>query len=168
MFPPLPPLPPSSWPWYFKFGVPKRNLINWWRNQPHTNRESEMHHKAQLYWWRAATLMRWCCWGADAANALMSLMPDALTLLMQLMRWCYCLLPWFCWCIGGSDIMFMLMNLCCWYADAADALMLLILLVHWCCWCTDVADALMHWFCWCGDAAYELMLLLPGCCWCIE
>ena len=88
VFPPPPPPPPSSWPWYFKFGVPKRNLINWWRNQPHTNRESEMHHKAQLYWWRAATLMRWCCWGADAANALMSLMPDALILLMQLMSWC--------------------------------------------------------------------------------
>ena len=36
MFPPPPPPPPIWWFWYLNFGVPKRNLENWWRNQSHT------------------------------------------------------------------------------------------------------------------------------------
>ncbi len=34
--PPPPPPPPIWWFWYLNFGVPKRNLENWWRNQSHT------------------------------------------------------------------------------------------------------------------------------------
>ena len=92
-------------------------------------------------------LMHWCCWCADAA--------DALILLMLLMRWC----------TDAPNALMLLMHWCCWCADAADALM------RWCCWC---ADALMHWSCWCcwcccccwcTDAADAADALMHWCCW---
>ena len=77
---------------------------------------------------RLMLLMRWCCWWADVADALIFLM---------------------CWSGWSTDPVDALIL---WCADPADAL---ILLLHWSCWCAYLADALtvlVRWCCWCADA----------------
>ena len=83
--------------------------------------------------------MCWCCWFADATDALML---------------------WYCCFADAADALILLMLLrllmrwCCWYADAADALML---------WCTDAADVLillMRWCCWCADVVLMISVFI--------
>ena len=88
--------------------------------------------------------MLWCCWCADATDAL-----------MLLMRWsCWC-----CscsWCTDAADGLMLLMRWCCWCADAADSLMLL--LMRWSCCRPDAADVLMllmHW----GLTHYQMLIM---------
>ena len=79
-------------------------------------------------------LMRWCCWCADVADAM---------LLLMLLRCCY-------WSADAADALLLLMYCCCWCIDAANVLM------HWCWWCADAADILnwielfFLWCCWCN------------------
>ena len=76
--------------------------------------------------------------------------------LTPLIRW-YC---WGFWCTDAVDAAYdavtLLMLWCCWYADAADAL----LLMHRC-------TALMRWCCSCADVADTMMLLMCQC-WCVS
>ena len=71
-------------------------------------------------------LIRWCCWCANAADAL---------LLMLLMRWC-------CWWADTADELILLM--------VTDVLMQL---MWWCCWCVVAMMLLKSWCCCCYDAA---------------
>ena len=79
----------------------------------------------------------WCCWCADADDALMLMMrcccgcTDAADALMLLMHLC-------CWCTVADDGLLLLIHCCCWCAVAADAANALMLLMRWCCWCTEM------------------------------
>ena len=87
-------------------------------------------------------LMRWWCWCADAADAVMLLMGKN------------------CLCADAADELLLLLRWWCWCTDAANTLMLLMLLMHCRCSCADELMLLMHYCCWCADVLMLLMLLI--------